>query len=96
MRAQLRGACRRHPRLRLRWPATGTLPCSGWLVVVAAVNTVISLFYYLRWVGPVFRGAAPADTAAPEQWSNAAALTAAAASVAVGLGAGVVLAGVSP
>ena len=68
----------------------------GWLVVVAAVNTVISLFYYLRWVGPVFRGGAPADTAAPERWSNAAALTAAAASVAVGLGAGVVLARVSP
>ncbi|MDT0278225.1 proton-conducting transporter transmembrane domain-containing protein [Blastococcus goldschmidtiae] len=27
-----------------------------WLVVVAAVNTVASLFYYLRWVAPAFAG----------------------------------------
>ena len=27
----------------------------GWLVVVAAVNTVASLFYYLRWFGPAVR-----------------------------------------
>lgn len=27
----------------------------AWLVVVAAVNTVASLFYYLRWIIPVFR-----------------------------------------
>ncbi|MEU9060988.1 NADH-quinone oxidoreductase subunit N [Streptomyces sp. NPDC048430] len=26
----------------------------GWLAVVAAVNTVVSLFYYLRWVLPTF------------------------------------------
>ena len=70
----------------------------GWLVVVAAVNTVISLFYYLRWLAPVFRpghgsgGQAPAPV---EPWSAAAAVTAAAASVAVGIGAGVVLAGVA-
>lgn len=25
-----------------------------WLVVVAGVNTVASLFYYLRWIGPAF------------------------------------------
>ena len=71
----------------------------GWLVVVAAVNTVISLFYYLRWLAPVFRspdpGADPGADGVAEPWSRAAALTAAAASVAVGLGAGVVLAGVS-
>lgn len=68
----------------------------GWLVVVAAVNTVISLFYYLRWVGPAFHAGGPGTAAAPEPWSRAAALTAAAASIAVGLGAGVVLAVVSP
>ncbi|WP_116451537.1 NADH-quinone oxidoreductase subunit N [Blastococcus litoris] len=28
----------------------------AWLVVVAAVNTVASLFYYLRWVAPAFAG----------------------------------------
>jgi NADH-quinone oxidoreductase subunit N len=27
-----------------------------WLVVVAAVNTVASLFYYLRWIAPAFAG----------------------------------------
>ena len=29
----------------------------GWLVVVAAVNTVASLFYYLRWIAPAATGA---------------------------------------
>jgi len=28
----------------------------GWLVVVAAINTVASLFYYLRWTAPVNLG----------------------------------------
>jgi NADH-quinone oxidoreductase subunit N len=28
---------------------------AAWLVLVAAVNTVVSLFYYLRWLMPVFR-----------------------------------------
>jgi NADH-quinone oxidoreductase subunit N len=68
----------------------------GWLVVIAAINTVISLFYYLRWVGPAFRDVETGATAMPEPWSRAAALTAASASVAVGLGAGVVFAGVTP
>jgi NADH-quinone oxidoreductase subunit N len=27
----------------------------AWLVVVAAANTVASLFYYLRWIAPAFR-----------------------------------------
>jgi NADH-quinone oxidoreductase subunit N len=70
----------------------------GWLVVVAAVNTVLSLFYYLRWLAPVFRRGSDDGrvvTADPEPWSATAALVAATASVAVGLGAGIVLAGVS-
>lgn len=35
----------------------------AWLVVVAAINTVASLFYYLRWIAPGFAGvpAAPGD-----------------------------------
>ena len=68
----------------------------GWLVVVAALNTVVSLFYYLRWLAPVFRAAepeAPVD-GATEPWSSVAALSAAGLSVAVGLGAGLVLSGV--
>ncbi|MFI7057416.1 NADH-quinone oxidoreductase subunit N [Streptosporangium canum] len=35
----------------------------AWLAVVAAANTVASVFYYLRWVVPVFR---PGDPASPE------------------------------
>jgi len=67
----------------------------GWLVVVAAVNTVASLFYYLRWLAPVFR--APGGRGATDEfgWSTRAAVTVAALSVAVGLGAGVVIAAVT-
>ncbi|RFU21744.1 NADH-quinone oxidoreductase subunit N [Geodermatophilus marinus] len=32
----------------------------AWLVVLAAVNTVASLFYYLRWFAPAFAGVAAA------------------------------------
>lgn len=34
----------------------------GWLVVVAAVNTVASLFYYLRWLAPAFLRTADGGT----------------------------------
>ncbi len=34
----------------------------GWLAVAVAVNTVVSLFYYLRWIRAALR---PADPAAP-------------------------------
>lgn len=69
----------------------------GWLVVIAAVNTVASLFYYLRWIGPVFRttDSAVDVVAGPRRWSRVAALGAAVVSVLVGLGAGAVLAGVT-
>jgi NADH-quinone oxidoreductase subunit N len=63
----------------------------GWLVVVAAVNTVASLFYYLRWLSPVFLSPDPAPPAAPAPWSRAAAVSAAAASIVLGLAAGLVL-----
>jgi len=33
----------------------------AWLVVVAALNTAASLFYYLRWIAPVFRPDAETD-----------------------------------
>ncbi len=66
----------------------------GWLVVVAAVNTVASLFYYLRWLAPVFarEGAAQAAPPPVRSVAQASAVTAAAASLALGLGAGAVLA----
>ncbi|MCZ7433643.1 NADH-quinone oxidoreductase subunit N [Streptomyces sp. WMMC1477] len=33
----------------------------GWLVVAAAVNTLASLFYYLRWIAPALSPGADAD-----------------------------------
>lgn len=67
----------------------------GWLVVVAAVNTVASLFYYLRWLAPVFREPEGRGAAVSFGWSTGAAVAVAALSVAVGLGAGVVIAAVT-
>jgi NADH-quinone oxidoreductase subunit N len=62
----------------------------GWLVVVAAINTVASLFYYLRWIAPVVRGGGAVPTVAP--WARATAVTAAVSSVALGVLAGPALA----
>ncbi|MFE1248022.1 NADH-quinone oxidoreductase subunit N [Streptomyces sp. NPDC058735] len=66
-----------------------------WLAAVAVANTVASLFYYLRWLGPLFL---PAHGAAPVQvhgvagrWSAVTAYTAATASLALGLAGGAVL-----
>lgn len=62
----------------------------GWLVIVAAVNTVASVFYYLRWITPAMRGGD-----APGVLDRPAAVTAyvaAPASVVVGVLAGPVLA----
>ena len=36
----------------------------AWLVLLAVLNSVASLFYYLRWVGPVFSAAEPEPAAA--------------------------------
>ncbi|PXY19052.1 NADH-quinone oxidoreductase subunit N [Prauserella muralis] len=69
----------------------------GWLVVVAAVNTVASVFYYLRWIAPAMRGTEPGDAiGAPAPWSRAAAYATAPATVALGLLAGPVLAVLAP
>ncbi|MFC8429617.1 NADH-quinone oxidoreductase subunit N [Streptomyces sp. NPDC057253] len=64
----------------------------AWLAVVAAVNTVASLFYYLRWIAPAFL--AYADGGGPVATSRSAAVVAygaAAGSVALGLLGGTVL-----
>ena len=66
----------------------------GWLVVLAAANTVASLFYYLRWLIPALTPPTTADPAvldAAGTWARIGAYTAAAASVALGLTAGPVL-----
>ncbi|EYR64506.1 NADH-quinone oxidoreductase subunit N [Actinotalea ferrariae CF5-4] len=64
----------------------------GWLMVLAAVNTVASLFYYLRWFGPAVRMTArPAGTGPAADVLPAPARTAYAAAVGsllLGAGAG--------
>ena len=67
----------------------------GWLVVLAAVNTVASVFYYLRWIAPTFlrdpsdRGPAERVPLAPAgRWSRYGAYSAGVASLALGLLAG--------
>jgi len=68
----------------------------GWLVVVAAINTVASLFYYLRWIAPALRRPEPDTATSPlataQPWAATAALVAAPVSVVLGPLAGLVLA----
>jgi NADH-quinone oxidoreductase subunit N len=64
----------------------------GWLVVVAAVNTVASLFYYLRWIMGAMRSASSVTMPVLDRWSETTAYAAAAASVALGPLAGPLLA----
>ncbi|OLT13886.1 NADH-quinone oxidoreductase subunit N [Actinomadura sp. CNU-125] len=61
-----------------------------WLAVVAAVNSVASVFYYLRWIVPVFSRAATWEGTLdrPAQWT---AYLAAAGSLVLGIGSGVAL-----
>ncbi|WP_091628335.1 NADH-quinone oxidoreductase subunit N [Amycolatopsis saalfeldensis] len=56
----------------------------AWLVVVAAVNTVASLFYYLRWIAPAVRPAAVPPTGGSEGWASLTAYVAALASLVLG------------
>jgi NADH-quinone oxidoreductase subunit N len=57
-----------------------------WLAVVAVLNSVASLFYYLRWIAPVFSAGDPVlrDPVAPR--ARVVAVVLAAASVAGVLG----------
>ncbi|MFZ5848361.1 MAG: NADH-quinone oxidoreductase subunit N [Actinomycetota bacterium] len=73
----------------------------AWLAVLVFVNTVVSLFYYLRWIAPVYgRGEPPARTMTgafmPRPWSAATAVTTAVLSLLLGIGAGVLWAMFSP
>lgn len=63
----------------------------AWLAVVAAVNTVASVFYYLRWIVPAF-GRTPADDQKPALGASTVAYAAAAGSLILGIGSGIVLA----
>ena len=67
----------------------------AWLAVVLLANTVLSLFYYLRWLAPVFRSGEPAERSlpgafVPSRWSARTAVVAAGLSLALGLASGVV------
>ncbi len=66
-----------------------------WLAVLAIANTVASLYYYLRWIAPTFLPAPadqdPAVLAPAGTWSATAAYSAAAATLALGLAAGLAL-----
>jgi len=65
-----------------------------WLAALAVVNTVASLFYYLRWIAPAFLSPAPAagDALVPAgRWSAVGAYSAGGASLALGVGGGLIL-----
>ncbi|NDU75775.1 NADH-quinone oxidoreductase subunit N [Actinomadura sp. DSM 109109] len=57
----------------------------AWLAVVAAVNTVASVYYYLRWIVPLFRRP-PGPPRRPSGAPAAAAVAAAAALLSLALG----------
>ncbi len=62
---------------------------AAWLTVAVLVNTLISLFYYLRWVAPVLRRDDPDEALGqPRPWSERTAIVAAALSVILGILAG--------
>jgi NADH-quinone oxidoreductase subunit N len=62
----------------------------AWLAVVAIVNTVASVFYYLRWIAPAFRaGEGPEQPVARR--AEGVAVAAAAASVLLGVAGGAVV-----
>ncbi|WP_345602340.1 NADH-quinone oxidoreductase subunit N [Pseudonocardia adelaidensis] len=64
-----------------------------WLAVLAIVNTVASVFYYLRWLAPVFRGTEP-DPAAMTRagtWGAVAAVFCACLTVVLGVLGGAIL-----
>ncbi|MBW0102965.1 NADH-quinone oxidoreductase subunit N [Pseudonocardia sp. KRD291] len=64
----------------------------AWLVVVAIINTAASLFYYLRWIAPVFAATDPEqhEPVVASLWARLTAVTAAAASLVLGVGGGLV------
>jgi NADH-quinone oxidoreductase subunit N len=65
----------------------------AWLAILAILNTVASVFYYLRWVAPAFRGTDPAAAAVEPAgtWAAVTAYTCAGLAVLLGVLGGVVL-----
>lgn len=65
----------------------------AWLAVVVFVNSLVSLFYYLRWIIPCYRRPterAAEDVSGPKNWSTATAVLASVLSVALGIFSGFV------
>lgn len=67
----------------------------GWLTVAVLLNTLASLFYYLRWIVPAYRPGETTERVArgsfvPRPWAAGAALAAAAAALLLGPFAGLV------
>ncbi|WP_228821304.1 NADH-quinone oxidoreductase subunit N [Nocardia farcinica] len=64
-----------------------------WLVVLALINAVVSVFYYLRWIVPAVGGQAPAGGEATGSFSisETVACSAAAGSILIGIFAGPIL-----
>jgi len=61
----------------------------AWLAVLAVVNTVASVFYYLRWLVPAFRDGGAAQEVAP--WPAGVACACATGSVVLGVAGGAAL-----
>lgn len=59
-----------------------------WLAAVVFVNSLVSLFYYLRWIVPVFQKPQRADDFQTKGWSTATAIVAAGLSLGLGPAAG--------
>ncbi|WP_134772574.1 hypothetical protein [Ornithinimicrobium flavum] len=73
----------------------------AWLAVLVLVNTVVSLFYYLRWIAPLYaRPETPEqhqdDAGTPGHWSRTTAIATAALSLLLGIGSGALWASFSP
>jgi NADH-quinone oxidoreductase subunit N len=62
---------------------------AAWLAIAVVINTVASLFYYLRWIAPAYGAAGKGDADGDARpWAAGAAVAAGAASIALGLAAG--------
>lgn len=66
----------------------------AWLTILVLANSVVSLFYYLRWIKPVYQSRAPEAMTTPEvawsprRWSTATAVGGAALTIVLGIGSG--------
>ena len=63
----------------------------GWLAVLAVLNTVASVFYYLRWLAPTIRPAPDTAVVRHDGWAAGTAYASAAVAVLLGVVAGLAL-----